>query len=544
MLVSEILAAFLLFVFCVCWFLKNFRWRNAVLLASPILAFIVSLEGRWHSILLTYFSFFLVIITVLGIYFSPRFKGEKVIVSGVGILLFLVLGVAVYLPWQFPVNDLPKPVGPHTVGVSDFELQDSFRKDPFCAGNDCEYRRLKVRVWYPGEVAEDRIARPYASEREIKSSLASFAEMMSLPPEIFSHLDAVSTHSFEGVPLITGDKFPVLIFSHGLYSYLWQNTVLMEHLASHGYMVYALHHPYDAAAVEYDDGSIIKAWIPKQDSEQSELQELRRKAYSEVNVGKRFEYLLAFIEKALNINDSKLLRSAPHWQKDQLFLLKRLISDDVPKHVQIITTKGDYEHIAFAGMSFGGSTAMGACRQSERCVAQINLDGADSHLSGLNRSASAPLLHLYQDHHQQLKNKAADQAVNTALMFNDFSVQAFDGASSDSDTYQYIVDGSRHFAFTDSSILLSGLARSALVGKPDGKSMMDLQNDFVLAFLDHYMLKKDNDFPVKQENKWMSLVRKHQAAQIPLWWKGVSLERKEKLIERLRVIQKQLGKHS
>ncbi|WP_353410523.1 hypothetical protein [Pseudoteredinibacter isoporae] len=488
-----------------------------------------------------YFSIFLVVTTVIGIYLSPRFRGKKVAIVSSGLLFLLLLGLAVCLPWQFPVDDLPKPTGPYRVGVSDFELQDMNRKDPFCSGEDCGHRRLSVRVWYPGELGDETISRPYATEEEVSSSLASFAEMMSLPPAVFSHLSSISTHSIEGLGVVKGEKRPVLIFSHGLYSYLWQNTVLIEHLASHGYMIYALHHPYDAAAVEYDDGSITKAWIPEQNSDQLGLQELRRKAYSEVDVGKRFEYFLDYIERAVSVKDSKLLRSAPHWQKDQLFLLKSLVSRDIPRPVQAIVAKGDYKRIAFAGMSFGGSAAMGSCRHSERCVAQINLDGADSHLGGLDRPISAPLLHFYQDHHQQLKNKAPDQPVNTALMFNDFSIQAFDGAESGHDSYQYIVKGSRHFAFTDSSILLSGLARSALVGKPDGKSMMDLQNDFVLAFLDHYMLKKDNGFPVAQENKWIAFVNKHQAAQIPLWWKGISQERQEKLTGRLRQLQEQLG---
>ncbi len=541
MLLNEILAALLLFMFCICWFSRESHWRKTALLSSATLAFLLSLGGRWHSFLLSYFAIFLVIITAIGIYLSPRFRGKKVIVVSSGFIFFLVLGLAVYLPWQFPVNDLPKPSGPHRVGVSDFELQDINRKDPFCSGDDCGHRRLKVRVWYPGETVNDGITRPYATEAEINSSLASFAEMMSLPSGVFSHLSLISTHSLDGIPVIKGDKLPVLIFSHGLYSYLWQNTVLMEHLACHGYMIYALHHPYDAAAIEYDDGSIIKAWIPEQDSVQLDLQALRRKAYSEVDVGKRFQYFLNYIEKAVSANDSKLLRSAPHWQKDQLFLLKSLLSHDIPRHVREVVARGDYKRVAFAGMSFGGSAAMGSCRQSERCVAQINLDGADSHLSGVNRSVSAPLLHFYQDHHQQLNNKAPGQPINTELMFNDFSIQAFDGTKSGHDSYQYIVEGSRHFAFTDSSILLSGLARSALAGKLDGKDMMELQNDFVLAFLDQYMRTKDNGFPIEQESKWKGLVRKHEAAQIPIWWKGISLAQKGKLIERLHGLQKQLS---
>ncbi|NRA59767.1 MAG: hypothetical protein HRU25_02420 [Psychrobium sp.] len=40
------------------------------------------------------------------------------------------------------------------------------------------------------------------------------------------------------------DKFPVLIFNHGLYLVAEQNTILMEHLASHGYVIFSIAHPY------------------------------------------------------------------------------------------------------------------------------------------------------------------------------------------------------------------------------------------------------------------------------------------------------------
>ncbi len=44
-----------------------------------------------------------------------------------------------------------------------------------------------------------------------------------------------------------GDIISVLIFNHGYECYPAQNTALLEQLTSHGYIVFSIAHPYDAA---------------------------------------------------------------------------------------------------------------------------------------------------------------------------------------------------------------------------------------------------------------------------------------------------------
>ncbi|MBB6521341.1 alpha/beta hydrolase family protein [Pseudoteredinibacter isoporae] len=510
---------------------------------SPALAGgVLLIDGRWHGLGLGYLAIMMLCVAALGVCVFPRIPGKKVLVPFGGLLFVLAWVMAVALPWQFPVRDLPAPDGPHAVGIVDFELTDTSRQDPFCESNPCGDRRLQIRVWYPAQ-DNNLSPKPYATRAEIESSLAGLAGTMSLTADIFSHLNLIETHSVVGAPIVEEDNLPVVIFSHGLYSYLWQNTVLMEHLASHGYLVYALHHPYDAAAVRFDDGMEIRAWIPEQNPEQEALKALREKAYSESDLDARFDFFLSYIEKALSINDSKLLRSAPHWQKDQLFVLDSLLASKLPKKVKAIAEKGNYRSVAFAGMSFGGSTAMAACHQSEHCIAQINLDGADSHFGGVNKMAPAPLLHLYQDHHRQLQHKAPDLPVNKALMFNDFSIQAFERETRMPKSFQYIVSGSNHFGFTDSSVLLAGFAATLLSGEPDGERLLELQNDFVAAFLDQQMRNRKNGFPERQEAEWGSFVMKHKAEKVPLWWEGLPDRKKQAWLERLAEIQGKLKKY-
>ena len=49
---------------------------------------------------------------------------------------------------------------------------------------------------------------------------------------------------------------PVVLYSPGLHSDRSLGTVLIEELASHGYLVVAIDHTYDADQVEFPDGRV------------------------------------------------------------------------------------------------------------------------------------------------------------------------------------------------------------------------------------------------------------------------------------------------
>ena len=56
---------------------------------------------------------------------------------------------------------------------------------------------------------------------------------------------------------LSGQKFPILIFSHGHGGLRTQNTNQVEELVSHGYIVIAVDHTFDAGFVEFPNGEII-----------------------------------------------------------------------------------------------------------------------------------------------------------------------------------------------------------------------------------------------------------------------------------------------
>ena len=73
-----------------------------------------------------------------------------------------------------------------------------------------------------------------------------------------SYLRGTKTHSHEDISISPAQPdYPVIIFSHAMGSFPEQSTLLMEHLASHGYVVFATSHPYASMRVVSSDGRAI-----------------------------------------------------------------------------------------------------------------------------------------------------------------------------------------------------------------------------------------------------------------------------------------------
>jgi hypothetical protein len=71
---------------------------------------------------------------------------------------------------------------------------------------------------------------------------------------MFEYIELISTHSIKDAPVAdSAEPFSVLIFSSGHTGLLSQNTILFEDLASHGYIVRSVGHPYESLLVEYPD---------------------------------------------------------------------------------------------------------------------------------------------------------------------------------------------------------------------------------------------------------------------------------------------------
>ena len=148
---------------------------------------------------------------------------------------------------QSQTESLPKPTGKYFVGVTYLGFVDYNRKELF--DNNLEKNReITVKTWYPSDIKSDFAPYLLKSESEFAVKYLQF-------PEIFRTL---KTNSSRDVPLSSKEsKYPILIFSHGWGEHYSQNSILMEELASHGYIVFSISHHYECKFSSFPDGRFI-----------------------------------------------------------------------------------------------------------------------------------------------------------------------------------------------------------------------------------------------------------------------------------------------
>jgi len=142
---------------------------------------------------------------------------------------------------------LPAPTGPHPVGTVALHLIDHARPDPVAGPG--HYRELMASVWYPArDAGRHPRARwmPAAAMRALLTN-AGFAADAALAPLTAGH---------EGAPVRrTAERLPIIVFSHGAHDHRADNTVVVQELASQGYVVVTVDHTYDAFS-EFPDGRL------------------------------------------------------------------------------------------------------------------------------------------------------------------------------------------------------------------------------------------------------------------------------------------------
>ena len=122
-----------------------------------------------------------------------------------------------------PMVDVPGGIGPYAVGHSSFDVVDEARGD----------RLLLVDAWYPVD-AEDAVESPLTEYLLL--------DPLGLPSEV----------AVDDLPVSARSGQTLLVFSHGYQSIHIQSFVLMEALASYGFIVISPEHTGNAQASPTD----------------------------------------------------------------------------------------------------------------------------------------------------------------------------------------------------------------------------------------------------------------------------------------------------
>lgn len=154
----------------------------------------------------------------------------------------------------------PEPTGDHAVGRVDFELVDESRGHPWVEGS--EQRELMLSVWYPSRQGGGARA-PYASGA-VADFLLSQVEKVGLSRDAVD-VDGSRANARLGTGVAADEgPLPVLLYSHGFTQTRYQATAQLEELASQGYAVVAMDHPYESIAVELADGRVVRSAVPEE----------------------------------------------------------------------------------------------------------------------------------------------------------------------------------------------------------------------------------------------------------------------------------------
>ncbi len=306
-----------------------------------------------------------------------------------------------------PFSDLPAPTGPYSVATRSATWIDSSRDESFTLEKD--YRKLVVQVWFPVLKRDDATSLPYIDDPQLR--LPAIAKQLGLPLSLIDHFGKVKTHTshISGSPDLD-QKFPVILFSHGLSGMRFQNTALIEELVSHGYVVFAPDHTYGANITIFDDGE-----------------------YAEYQAGKRRSLNEDFLN-SIDLSQLAILVG------DLRFILDMIVGD--PSYSILLDLPLDIHQIGVMGHSLGGAAVVNTMAVDSRVGAAMILDGwyapvPDSVIAG---GLSKPIFHLGQKQWSDPSNYARmDEMIS----------------HSRGPIYKMLIPGTLHTDFTDMPLFTS-----------------------------------------------------------------------------------------
>jgi dienelactone hydrolase len=317
---------------------------------------------------------------------------------------YAVIVLAIVTPLlQSPVNSqttvasfaLPRPTGTLSIGVTWFTLVDESRDEAYARAG--VRRQVRVNIWYPASRTPGLPLAPYLLEglSDVRS-LASLAKA----PGAYDHLAGVETHAqFEAPPAASPARFPVLVFSHGFTGHASSYTALLEDLASHGYLVVSVVHPYEAMAATLADGTTVTAVDPSGQfhqgirdvfAEWGREDEVMAAVTATTDHAEQLRRLRGYLSTLPQTN--RVLR---RWVDDSAFVLDALASLPPGGMGARLAARADMTRVGAFGHSMGGVTSAQFCVEDARCKASLNLDGIPQYGQMIDRQPQRPFLMVY-----------------------------------------------------------------------------------------------------------------------------------------------------
>lgn len=284
------------------------------------------------------------------------------------------------------------------------------------------------------------------------------------------------------------DTLPLIIFSHGAFGYYQSNSSTYMELASHGYVVVSLDHPYHSFFTKDTSGKTITVdpeffstalSVGSSDVPEAEIYDITSK-WMDLRIAD-MNFVIDEIERACNGNTSTKI-----WFFDD-------------KDTELITSvlnAIDIDKIGLMGHSLGGATAVTVGRRPD-ISAVIDIDGTmlgeetgvENGVVLINEEPyENPLLAIANEEHHRQEMEAMENSyayANNIVMQN-----AICG-------YETYFRNAGHMNFTDLPLIAPALANFLGTGSVDAGECIDTMNGIILRFYDCY-LKNEGEFSVEE----------------------------------------------
>ncbi|EGG37032.1 alpha/beta hydrolase family protein [Paenibacillus sp. HGF5] len=385
----------------------------------------------------------------------------------------VLLGVSVALSALLPVFHLPKPSGEFRVGTDTFHFVDADREETFTEQTS-DKRELIVQVWYPAAESDQGAEKATVfpkDKRLFHTYMQAYSEYLGLPAAALDYWKYSRANAYGHADLrLSENPYPVVLLSHGMGVGRILHSSQAEHLASHGYIVFAIDHTYSTAATAFPDGRVT-GFLTEQSQE------------------RLFE-------------DSRAILKV--WNEDISFVTNQL--EKLQSGAIASKFKGalDLDNIGMMGHSFGGAAAFEAVYSNPRIKAGVNMDGT-LFVTKDRDDMEKPFMFMESEdfmkvNEQQAKyrqtpaTEAELQALGLTreqfgmiLANRELELKLMDRLIQQGLGRTLYIEGAGHYNFTDLQ-LYSPLTRlTGMTGSMNGSRGAEIVNAYVLEFFNQHL---------------------------------------------------------
>ena len=327
----------------------------------------------------------------------------------------------------------------------------------------------------PYTVAQSRAILIDESRTEENETDGSFREVpvYFFYPECIDELDQAS--------------LPLVMFSHGAFGYYESNASTYLELASNGYVVVSIEHPYHSLFTKDTNGKTIMV------DPEFFNNALESSTKSEAEVYEITSEWMVIREADMNFALDTITHSANTGSIGSEWFLSDSSEDDILK----ILSKTDTKKIGLMGHSLGGATAVTVGRRDD-VSAVIDFDGTmlgeetgfeNGEIIVNTEAYDTPILCFDSALHH------ADRILAEETGYNYSNNVIMNNAK---EGYSVYFEDTAHMNFTDLPLFSPFLAGNLGMGDRDPEECIDKINSITLRFFDSY-LKGIGDFEVDEK---------------------------------------------